>query len=290
MGRYEIAKNKHKTPEQLLKEKKLPVPPSTFGFDTDPEDMAKRLKPFYAGPGEKNRVSLVFRDFNHVFLSSKVHYHGIYFLCKSTENHKEICCTADYHIRDGASPSSTPKIRYATIIAIYDQDDSNSFRVAPWVFGRRVFDTLKQIQKAFPLQEHDLMLVKTEEPFNPWRIIPTSKALWLDDSTMRERMISQSEYIKPSLKTVLASDLDPYEIQQIINRPADQTRRIFGQRDKASSPVNIEEVRGALPRWEDSIIRSLDEIERRTGPRRPIRRPRNLPRSATDLNDLLEDL
>jgi hypothetical protein len=214
MGRYEIAKAVFKNPEEL---KLLPKKSSIkyFGFD-DPlafgTEYLRKAKTYYCPAGTKKKVGIVFKDPAHLFVGGKVHWFGRqYFLCKRGTDSTCICCEAT-----APHPATW---RMACIIVVYNSEDDYS--VLPWVFGRRVYEGLDNLNKIAPLQFNDFTLEKGSEQdhYNPWKVYSShgsSSSLW--QTYHREDVLRLAEPHFMNLKSCIGVNLSISQIQELINR------------------------------------------------------------------------
>lgn len=213
MGRFEIAKNAFKTPLEIFQTpKKSPI--KSFGFEGLPDfgeqPKKSKLKTYYCPAGTVRRVGIVFKDPAHLFIGAKVHFSGSYFLCKKGDDRRDhLCCT-----------TGAPSMRMACVLAIFDQNEN--YTVMPWVFGKRVYQQLNELNNIAPLQYNDFMLKKNrvEERYIPWEVYAchgTAVSLW--QSKYEENVLRLAEPNFNNLKSYLGQDLSDTEIRELINQP-----------------------------------------------------------------------
>jgi hypothetical protein len=217
----------------------MPPPKSaevvSFGFDAvlrSGESILKVIPPYRLDPGITVRVGIVFQDPRPdrstncqvpMFTASKVHYHNrTFFLCKSTEQEKAICCTAGNY----GAERSKPYRRIVCPIVIYRQQEIQEVR--PWVFGNSAFRKLDEINQMRPLNTNDFFLQKSAQTMDPWDIQPCSGgvSLWQRDGITRDRVLGMAVPIFDHRREYLGKDLSNFEITQLLAQPSDRSRQV----------------------------------------------------------------
>ena len=104
-----------------------------FGFDRG-DIQPSRFKKYKGKGGKSDRVGIVFADGQKPVVGAPCHFKDRYFLCKSTDGHKEICCMHSYE-------NNIPRKRIACVLVVYDvveRDGKKSLRkyeLLPWIFS-----------------------------------------------------------------------------------------------------------------------------------------------------------
>jgi hypothetical protein len=222
MDRFKIAINKNR--------KQLPPKSAeivSFGFDAvlrSGQSITKIMPPYRLDSGITVRVGIVFQDPKHMFTASKVHYHNrTFFLCKSTENQKALCCTAGNY----GAEKTRPYRRIICPIVIYGARQEIQ-EVRPWVFGNSAFRKLNEINQIRPLNTNDFFLQKSAQPMDPWDIQPCSGgvSLWQQDVITRDRVLGMAVPIFDHRQEYLGKDLSNFEMSQLLAQPSDRSRQV----------------------------------------------------------------
>jgi len=210
MDRYEILLGKHR-------ENKEPEVEAvqTFGFDNELEDIKKRSRRKHGSDyfsleyGEGARVGIIYEDPLKLFTGVYTHFCKTYFLCKSTEGRRELCC--DYSKR---------VFRTGCVVIIYSLPFRGSslktltldspFQIKPWIFGTQTYNSLKEIHKQHPVFNHDIFLKRNK----PWSM---STSLWhSSDDSVKEKIITEARPIMENMKDYIGADLSLDEIDELI--------------------------------------------------------------------------
>jgi len=165
MDRYKIALKKKPSEEPK------PIVES-FGFEgvehelNDRADFNRR-RPLHCEPGARvGRVGIIAEDLEHIFIAGQAHFFNrAYVLCDHGD-----CCKIE-----------KPMQRIACCLVIYDQVNMDDSRIVPWVFGRIVYNKLKEINGFCRLDQNDFHLGRSSEgPYHVWepRVVADPTSLW----------------------------------------------------------------------------------------------------------------
>jgi hypothetical protein len=188
-----------------------------FGFDKEITLKTKyKPKSFYLLEKEKARIGFICendQDAKTIFFGSKVHFYGKHkFFCKSITapgglTQKAICCT------------NLPTIRVGTIIVRYSLNQEPE--VMPWVFGKIMFDKIKDLHyRAFPIDKHDYELTTSNRTaYKTYDIMPYPESLW-PSMPEKQRILEKTWYLRKIIKSYIAEDLNEEEIRRVVNDPS----------------------------------------------------------------------
>jgi hypothetical protein len=275
MDRFSIIKNKYL---------KVPIPKSieTFGFDDTLEGVSFRVDdtlegvsfrvpaPYWPPTEELNRVGIIFKDPNHIFVGTNIHYYnGVFFLCKSTKFNRAICCSVINPAWNQQRPYFYRKI-VCPIVIYHNQilptpytDWSKrgiknyKYEIAPWIFTNSTFKDINTLNNLSPINSNDFLLKRRDVRAKAWDInsCPDSNNLWQDDPTIKEQVLRASTVIFKNLKNYLGQDLNDLQIKSLLSeRPRNSSklkfvnrnhyieRTIIGPENYSNQDTNIGEV------------------------------------------------
>lgn len=184
----------------------------SFGADSD-EIKSVKFKSFKGKAGQQVRAGIVYTDPNAMFKGAKIHYHNRYFLCKSTDTKKEVCCTHNYK-------GNTAKWRIGAVIVIYTMSDDGSklkdWYVTPWIFSETMYNKLKTANREFPLTNHDITLTCTNEEFQNIDVQSCSKSFWTSKEEFKKKVLEAATPYMDQVAKNIASDLTVTEIRELL--------------------------------------------------------------------------
>jgi hypothetical protein len=215
MDRYEILLGKHR-------ENKEPEVEAfqTFGFDNELDEIKKSWKKrvsnyFSLEHDEVARVGIVYEDPKKLFTGTYTHFCRTYFLCKSTEGRRELCC--DYSKR---------VFRTGCVLIIYllppgvpvaAITSDSPFQIKPWIFGTQTYNSLKGMHEQFPVFNHDIILRRNNKTLRTYDIQPTQVSLWnRSGNPVKEKIITEARPIIKNMKDYIGADLSLDEIAELI--------------------------------------------------------------------------
>lgn len=208
-----------------------------FGFDRE-DIQPTRFKKYKGKAGRTDRVAIVFDEGQKPCVGARCHFKDRYFLCKSTDEKKEICCLHSY---DG----NLPKTRIACILIVYDIAEKNGkkslrgYDLIPWIFSEATYKKLNILGKEWPLDKHDLLLTCTNEDFQTIEVNNCKECFWKSNDDLKKKIIAEADKMRPTLGRQLAADLSISEIREQLGIDAP------GAED-AAVDVNIGDVVGSL--------------------------------------------
>jgi len=186
-------------------------------FGTERDDITGSKFPKYQGkPGNTDRAAIVYEDPKKLFKGAKIHFKERYFLCKSTKEKKEICCTHSYK-------NNIPQYRIACVLVIYDlvtregKQKLKDVEVLPWMFSETVYRKLCDRDKEFPLAEHDIKLACSEnKEYIQYDIVTCKECIWKSNAELKERILKEAAPLFESMGKNLGTDLSITEIKELL--------------------------------------------------------------------------
>ena len=266
-GRYEILLNK--IPESIPEEK---TKVHHFGFEQDfqarhRQAQEKKQRIFYLAEGERARIGFVHEEgFKNIFSGAFVHFYGKRrFLCQSNQQHKAICCTHEYSGKNPSLRIAVPIIQYADIRG------ERHFEIMPWIFGKVIYNTMKDWGSRWSADTHDLTIIAKEHfNFNMYDIIPAGDSLWRH-FTNRDRILLEASDLRENIMPFLGEDLDESSIESILNqdptnwpeRPRAVSRRDLFPEPEGSPMAPLTEptaLRDLRMRELDNVLEGLEDL------------------------------
>ena len=206
---------------------------SVMDFGADSEEIKSvKFKSFKGKAGETVRAAFVFDDPKKMFKGAQIHYNNRYFLCKSTDKKKEICCTHNYK-------GNKPKWRIGGVLIIYTMSDDGKklkdWKITPWIFSETMYNKLKTANSEFALDKFDVKLTCTNEDFQTIDVQSCNASLWQSKDEFKEKVLEAARPYIDEVADNIASDLTPTEIRELMG--ADTP----GSED-AAEDVNLDDV------------------------------------------------
>jgi len=153
-----------------------------------------------------------------MFLGTKAHVKEGQktFLCKSTKERKEICCT---HTWSG----SDPLFHIGCVLVIYSlskvdgKTKLKGFETIPWLFWDSMYQRLSTADEEFPLVSHDLKLKCTSDtPYTKIEIQSCKESLWKSSEDLKKKVINQAKPLFESISKNLGAELSITEIKELL--------------------------------------------------------------------------
>jgi hypothetical protein len=186
-------------------------------FGTERDDITGGKFPKYQGkPGNTDRVAIVYEDPKKLFKGAKTHFKERYFLCKSTKDKKEVCCTHSYK-------NNNPQYRIACVLVIYDlvtregKQKLKDVEVLPWIFSETVYRKLCDRDKEFSLADYDIKLVcSTNKEYIQYDIVSCNSSIWKSNDELKARILKEAAPLFESMGKTLATDLSITEVKELL--------------------------------------------------------------------------
>lgn len=187
----------------------------SFGLDRD-DIQGGKFKKFKGKENHTDRVGIVFLKESEMFKGVRTHYKDKYFLCKSTKEKKEICCTHGYE-------RNRPSYRMGCVLVVYDTvEDKNKklslkgYELLPWIIGEKMYGTLSEEHKEHPLTNCDMRLKCTNAEYQNFEVHTTKESIWQSNPKLKEKILEQAGPLIEDLSRSLASDLTVTEIRDLL--------------------------------------------------------------------------
>lgn len=208
-----------------------------LGFDRD-DINPSRFSKYKGKAGKSDRVGIVFETGKTPCVGATCHFKDRYFLCKSTKDKREICCLHSYE-------GNLPKQRMACVLIVYDITDKDGkknlrgYELTPWIFSDTMYVKLRNLNKEWPLDKHDITLTCTNEDFQTIEPTPCKESIWRSKPELEKKIIAEAEEMHKTLGRRIASDLSVTEIREQLGIDAPGS-------DDAAVDVNFGDVVGSL--------------------------------------------
>jgi hypothetical protein len=224
MGRYHILLNK--IPE-IPPEENVKV--HQFGFEQDFQSKYKetqeKQKTFYLNRDDvRARIGIVHEEERKdIFSGSAVHFYGKRrFFCKSTAHRVAICCSSTYS-------GNHPTLRIAVPIIQYTQfnkiaDTYQGYEIMPWVFGKIIFNLIREMNETWPVDQYDLFVTKiNNNPFNQYDVQTAGPSIWRQHSD-KVLILQRADSLRQNMMPHIAEDLDESAIETLLGQPPPTTQ------------------------------------------------------------------
>jgi hypothetical protein len=191
-------------------------------FGTERDDIqGNRFQKLKMKTDDEIRCGVVFFDEEgkKIFLGAKVHAKKDMktFICKSSKDKKEICCTHSYE-------ANIPKYHIGCIIIIYILGkDANGktklkdYELTPWLFWEKTYQKLVSADKEFPLVSHDLKLKCTNGEFQTIDIQSCKESIWASSADLKKKVLEEAKPLYESLSRNLGAEVSVSEIKEILS-------------------------------------------------------------------------
>jgi len=191
-------------------------------FGTERDDIqGNRFQKLKMKTDDEIRCGVVFFDEEgkKIFLGAKVHAKKDMktFICKSSKDKKEICCTHSYE-------ANIPKYHIGCIIITYILGkDANGktklkdYELTPWLFWEKTYQKLVSADKEFPLVSHDLKLKCTNGEFQTIDIQSCKESIWASSADLKKKVLEEAKPLYESLSRNLGAEVSVSEIKEILS-------------------------------------------------------------------------
>ncbi len=190
-------------------------PVESFGLDRD-DIQGGKFKKFKGKENQTDRIGIIYVTEKDILKGVKAHYKDRYFLCKSTKEKKEICCTHSYE-------KNRPNYRFGCIVVLYDVLTSKDGKISlkgyellPWVFGEKMYGTLVEENKEHPLTGCDLKLKCTNAEYQNFEVHSCKDSIWQSSPKLKEKILVDAAPMYEDLSRGLANDLSVTEIKELL--------------------------------------------------------------------------
>jgi hypothetical protein len=208
-------------------------------FGTERDDIqGSKFQKYKGKAGNTDRVGLIPFEGKKFFKGAKCHYKDRIFLCKSTPNKKEICCTQSY---DG----NRPMFRIASVIVIYNlvvkdgKQKLKDYQLLPWIFREKMYNKLVSADKEFPLDTHDIKLTCSNEEFQTIDIQSCKESIWASSPELKTKILEEASSLFEEAIRNIGADLGLVEIREILGVDAPGA-------DDAATGVDLDQVIGDI--------------------------------------------
>lgn len=217
---------------------------SIESFGTERDDIqGNRFQKLKMKTGEEYRIGIIYFDDEgkKIFLGTKVHSKKDTktFLCKSTKEKKEFCCT---HSWEGNSP----RYHIGCVVIKYDlgKDASGKmklkgYELLPWIIWEKMYNKLTSADKEFPIISHDLKLKCTNEDFQTIDLQSCKESIWSSSADLKKKILEEAKPLYEGISKNLGAELSISEIKELLGV------EISGS-DDAATNVDLGSVMGSL--------------------------------------------
>lgn len=210
MNRYDHALGKD--PDDIEKAEKVVV----FGIDSNQLMISNKYRgPYFRIGRDPQRIGILFTDSDHVFTSTYVHYHKAvgYVICDSVPNHQAECCDV-FKLNKRVLRVACPVIVYQDHLESSQERLRKRHTVMPWVFGKKVFDLIKEIHKVFPLDQNDYIVCNNGKGFPDYSIQAVGFCKWVDPRCKNKYLLKCDELNK-NMKAIIGQDFSDIDVDLI---------------------------------------------------------------------------
>lgn len=190
-------------------------------FGTERDDIkGNRFQKLKMKTGDEIRCGILFFDETgkKMFLGTKVHVkpNQKTFICKSTKEKKEICCT---HSWEG----NVPVYHLGCVIVIYDLGKESGspklkgYELIPWLLWGKMYQKLVSADKEFPLVNHDLKLKCTNDEFQIIDVQSCKESIWTSNANLKKKILEEAKSIYEGVSKNLGAELSISEIKELLN-------------------------------------------------------------------------
>jgi len=171
--------------------------------------------------GDEIRCGVVYfdEDGKKIFLGAKAHVQDKMktFLCKSTKDHKEVCCT---HVWSG----NTPMFHIGCVLVVYilGKDENGKmklkdYELVPWLIWESMYSKLSAANEEFPLVSHDLKLkCVSDNPYVKIDIMSCKESIWSSSPELKKKVVEAAKPIYEAISKNLGAELSLSEIKEIL--------------------------------------------------------------------------
>lgn len=221
--RFDIATGKIPEPEKPQEPKRaLETGIDTFGFSEIFTESRNKILVFRARADHPSNIALI-TSTAKPFIGARVHFHvdrRMYVLCNKGQ-----CC----------KKLSKSGLRIGTVIFNYSQTQPISGRpdgiMQPWFFSERIYNYLCDINKQFPLNEHDMEISCDNERYQSINIRPQRSyriGEYLRDNDFQNDIKLCEKFIREHIGSKLTDEeladdfekITPTKVEQQVTNPA----------------------------------------------------------------------
>lgn len=189
-------------------------------FGTERDDIkGNRFQKLKMKTGDELRVGVLFfdEDGKKMFLGTKVHVkpNQKTFLCRSTREKKEICCT---HSWEG----NNPRYHIGCVAIIYNLGKESGslklrdYELIPWIFWEKMYQKLVSADKEFSLVNHDLKLKCTNDEYQTIDIQSCKESIWTSNANLKKKVLEQAKPIYEGISRNLGAELQISDIKDLL--------------------------------------------------------------------------
>jgi hypothetical protein len=194
-------------------------------FGTEREDIqGNRFQKLKMKAGDEIRCGVLYFDGEgkKFFRGTKVHTKkdSKTFICKSTKEKKEICCT---HTWEGNSP----RTHLGCILVIYSLGkDANGkiklkeYELMPWIFWEKMYQKLQSADREFPLATHDIKLKCTNDDYQTIDIQSCKESIWSSNQDLKKKIMEEGKALYEGIGKNLGADLSISDIKELLGLDA----------------------------------------------------------------------
>lgn len=190
-------------------------------FGTERDDIqGNRFQKLKMKTDDEIRAGIVYFDEEgkKMFLGAKVHTGKDMktFICKSTKEKKEICCTHVYS-------ANAPRYHIGCVLVIYVLGkDANGkvklkeFDCVSWIFWEKTYQKITSADKEFPIISHDVKLKCTNGEFQTIDVQSCNNSIWLSSKDLKEKVLEMARPLYESISKNLGMDASVSDIKEIL--------------------------------------------------------------------------
>jgi hypothetical protein len=189
-------------------------------FGTEREDIhSSKFQKYEPKTGQEDRVGIIPYEPRKFFKGAPCHFTEDpkrLFLCKSTKEKKEICCTHGYK-------GNRPIYRIGCVIIIYDlvkdkegKAKLKSYTLLPWVFREKMYEKLVSADKEFSLDKYDIKLKCVNAEFKTIDVQSCNGIIWSNNADLKKKVLEDAQPLFEEMTHNIASDLGVTEIRELL--------------------------------------------------------------------------
>ncbi len=194
-----------------------------IGADRD-DVQSSKFKNYKGEDGKTDRLGLVFPDEAYangkkIYCGTKIHFEQKtkkYFICKSTDTDKQICCTTPYSGNKNSWRLGAVVVKY-NLVKEDGKTKLKGWEVLPWAFSENVYNKLKKQDGKFPLNKFDIEIeYKKQGQFLNSEITPCNDSIWRKNPELMKKVLALYPAALEDVKGNLAKDLNIEEIKELL--------------------------------------------------------------------------
>jgi hypothetical protein len=183
-------------------------------FGTERDDIqGSKFQKYQGIEGQTDRVAIIPFEGKKYFKGAKTHFKDRIFLCKSTPQKKEICCTHSY-------AGNNPEYRMAGVVVIYDlamkdgKPKLKGYQLLPWFFKATMYQKLVKADQEFPLDSHDIKLTCRNKEFQTIDVQSCKDCIWVSNPELKKKILEEAAPIFEQIPRGIGADLGITEIHE----------------------------------------------------------------------------